>query len=99
MTILSDPAYDEVITVRLGTLTLVKIVVLLMLSNWMLVHLHARLGTLILHANCRVESGARLNIQDRILNVSGFWRPRVLRNFLVLWNWTTCVINRWWKHY
>ena len=83
---------------RLGALALVEVIVLLVLSDWMLMHWHARLSSLVLHANCRVEGSARLNVQNRILNVGGFRRPRVLRNLLVLRNWTACVINRRWKH-
>lgn len=88
----------RVITMRLGALTLVEVIVLLLLSDWMLMHLHARLGSLILHANCRVEGGARLNIQNRVLNVGSFWRPRVLRISLVLRNWTASVVNGRRKH-
>lgn len=65
----------------------------------MLMHRHARLRSLILHADLWAESGAGLNVQNRVLDIGRFRRPRVLRNFLVLRNWTTCVINRWWKHY
>lgn len=89
----------RVIAVRLWTLALVKIVVLLVMRHCMLMHWHTRLRSLILHADCWAESGAGLNVQNRVLDIGRFRRPRVLRNFLVLRNWTTCVINRWWKHY
>lgn len=89
----------RVIAVRLWTLALVKVIVLLMVCNWMLIHSHSLFNYLGLHANCRTKRGTRLNVQDRVfLHIWTLWRPGVLRNFLMLRNWTASVVNSWRKH-
>lgn len=85
---------------RLWALAPVKVVVLVVVvNNGMLSHCHSLLSTLGLHANCRVEGRTPLNIQDGVLlHIRGLGGPGVLRNFLVLRNWTATVINCWRKH-